>query len=185
VSIIFFIEREVQGKTALPFLITNNFTTMDKKVLKIYQLQHTYLKYTPVYSLNNKLFTCHFEGGLTDPVWRGGTFSTENQEEQQAIEKSRDYQNGLIAIIYTSEPEQVKLPEAVEVVQEIEQAIEQEKQSQLPELRQVKGVKNASDAKRWLNANIAGATHAMMPNRESVLKIAADKNIAFPDWKIE
>jgi hypothetical protein len=148
---------------------------MKEKIYKVYQFVKIYTSYTYFIMVNDMLFAAEFKGGSTAPIYSGGIFSTEDVDVAEAIEKLDDF-NDKFVCIYSSE---VKIEPAA-VVQEI-------KESLLPEVVEptiVTGVKNSVEAKKWLNINFA-VPHSQMPNVKAVRDMAAEKNVVFPEWKIE
>lgn len=151
---------------------------MEKKIYKVYQIKHTFLKYTATVSINKKSVECPFTGGVTGPIWTGGTFATDNQEIQTALEARPDFGN-LIVLAHSSTTEnENKSPESV-IIEQIEKAT---KPAEEVEKVVIESVKNSQEAKKWLSDNIEGVTYAQMPNRDAVSDIAAAHNIEFPNW---
>lgn len=136
---------------------------------------HSFIRYTATVSVDGVNTFCPFEGGVTSPIWTGGIFVTDDLGVQQAIEKRTDF-GDFIKLVYTSEHDVTPLAVVNEIIEEAIKPETPVEKIVVPE------VKNGSDAKAWLSKNIESVTYAMLPNKDAILKVAAEHNIDFPNW---
>lgn len=151
---------------------------MEKKIYKVYQIKHTFMRYTACVVVDGKSIDCPFTGGVTAPVWTGGTFATEDVNVQAALEARNDF-NNLIVLAHSSETISDKKDPIAVINEQIEEAMTPAPEA---EKKIIAGVKNSQEAKKWLSENIEGVTYAQMPNRDAVNEVASKHNIEFVDW---
>jgi len=150
---------------------------MEQRIYKVYQTAHSFIRYTADVQVNGQSVSCSFEGGVTAPIWSGGTFATHDLELQKAIEARKDF-GDLIVLAYSSE----KVIEPLQIINE--QIEEATREPEAPKMTVVEGVTNGSQAKKWLATNIEGVTYALVPNVPAILEVATKHLISFPDWKL-
>jgi len=98
----------------------------------------------------------------------GGSYSTSNKEEQEAIEKSYYYKTGLIYLSGDFKSE--KIPDIKK--SDIEPV-------EYPE------VSDLNDAVSILRAKPYNVHHTKLKNREAILSVAKDIGVSFPNLKVE
>jgi hypothetical protein len=106
-------------------------------------------------------YTCRFsKGAVSGLCYRAASFTTDNKEIQELIEKREEFANGhiLIAEVY-GEPEETK-PEKGNAVDDIT---------------------TLQEARKFLLEK--GATMEELQTKSAVLEKAKELNISFPNWK--
>lgn len=134
-----------------------------------------------------------FTGGLRYPSFVGGKFSTNNEQEQKALESNPLFNKGfkLVSTIDIKDPEPTTKTEqtegiaAPEFVQGAETQSQPKQQEQLEVkdgITEVPGITSGQKAKDYIREKHPEITFAQLRTNESVRQVAKSLNISFPDW---
>lgn len=120
-----------------------------------------YIEYSMVLKGKNGYIRCHFEKGAVSGLgYRAAAFTTDKEEVQETIENSDKFKNGLIKL--------------AEVYGDPKPAEVEPSNTYLD-------VTNIQSARAVLGA--MGVPIEQMQTKAEVLKMAKEKNIAFPNWR--
>lgn len=113
-----------------------------------------------------------FKGGKLQPYIRKPYLVLEAEEDQKALEASKQFKMKHIKL---TKEEEVKGEPSVYSI---------EPQAQKPsELKPIEGIDKVQQAKEYLLENFEDLKAGDVPNKEAIFKVAEEKGLSFPDLK--
>lgn len=118
-----------------------------------------------LFEYKGRIVEASFDGGALSPRRINGSFSTSDPFTQEALESLPDFGTGF----FIERDNAADAPAAV-VVEDTEQVF---------------GVKNITEAKKYLTERYVTITYSQLKNKPMVLKVMESLNINFPEWLTE
>ncbi|MCK9333574.1 MAG: hypothetical protein M0Q19_10485 [Candidatus Cloacimonetes bacterium] len=118
-----------------------------------------------LFEYKGRIVEASFDGGTLSPRRINGSFSTSDPFTQEALESLPDFGTGF----FIERDNAADAPAAV-VVEDTEQVL---------------GVKNITEAKKYLTERYVTITYSQLKNKPMVLKVMENLNINFPEWLTE
>lgn len=118
-----------------------------------------------LFEYKGRIVEASFDGGTLSPRRINGSFSTSDPFIQEALESLPDFGTGF----FIERDNAADAPAAV-VVEDTEQVL---------------GVKNITEAKKYLTERYVTITYSQLKNKPMVLKVMENLNINFPEWLTE
>lgn len=140
--------------------------------------------YATYINVGEKKIRITFRGGSNEVRGLNGTYSTTDEEIQNAIESMPEFKNGFITIkkIYGDQKSNDTTSKASITPIKQEQAKEEVTEETSAEMKQVLEANTKQKAARYLNTEY-GITYSAINTIEKIIKVGREHNVCFPNLK--
>lgn len=151
-------------------------------VKKIYTTKSFF--YATYINVGEKKIRITFRGGSNEIRGLNGTYSTTDEEIQNAIESMPEFKNGFITIkkIYGEQKSNDTTAKTSTTPTKQEQAKEEVVEEVSAEMKQIPEANTTQKAARYLNTEY-GIAYSAINTKEKIIKVGREHNICFPNLK--